>query len=184
MRTFPLAALGAVLLMSGCSVLDGTPKPAAYTRPENEAWMLVTPPERLTVLELRESLERLPSNGAPLPAASGEVEVDRLAVQAFYERLQAAETADAKAGLLVRESLHREAPVTTWHQVRKFRSEDHCKTTRRELQEITQEASAGVDYYPEMPLYELQWVFLEWSNRWSECIPVRRLEAAGVPIRG
>lgn len=184
MRTLIPTALAA-LLVSGCNIVGdppAAPKPAAY-RPEPVAWMLITPPERLTVLELREALERLPSNGAPLPAASGEVAVDRLAVQAFYDRLQAEPTADRRAALLVEESLDRTAPPERWNQVREFRDEEHCRTTLDELQDITREASEEVRYYHGMPLYELQWVFLEWSNRWGRCVPVDRITAAAAPAR-
>lgn len=186
MRTLLPTALGAALLVSGCNILGGPPaetKPAAYTRPEAEAWMLITPPERLAVLELREALERLPGNGAPLPAASGEVEVDRLAVQTFYEQLQAEPTAGERASFLVEESLDRAAPVERWNQVREFKTEEHCRTTLGELQEITREASQDVRYYDGMPLYELQWVFLEWSNRWGQCVPLDRLGAAPARVR-
>lgn len=184
MRISIPTALAAALLASGCNLLGGppvAPKPAAYTKPEPVAWMLITPPERLTVLELREALDRLPSNGAALPAASGEVDVDRLAVQAFYEKLQAEPTADGRATLLVEESLDRAAPPERWNQVREFRTEEHCRTTLGELQEITREASGEVRYYDGMPLYELQWVFLEWSNRWGRCVPVDRITAAAAP---
>lgn len=183
MRTISYAALGAALAVSGCNVFDGTSRPAAYTKPKDEAWMLVTPPERLAVLELRESLERLPRNGAPLPAASGEVDVDRQAVQAFYERLQAAATPEARASLLVEQSLERAAPVGSWTPVREFRSRERCETTKSELQDITREASGQVEVYDGMPLYELQWVFLEWSNRWAQCVPVDQLNDDGGALR-
>lgn len=144
--------------------------------------MLVVPPERLAVLELRESMDRLPRNGAPVPAASGEVEVDRGAVKAFYERMQAEATPEARAALLVEQSLERAAPVGEWTQVREFRSRERCETTKSELQDITREASAGVKYYDGMPLYELQWVFLEWSNRWAQCVPSEQLKGSAEPL--
>ena len=175
MRIWLLAASGATLLLSGCGVFDGAPRPAAYAKPESERWMLVTPPERLTVLELREILDRLPRDGAPMPAASGEIAVDRGAVQAVYDQMQGEPTPDGRATLLVERSLRRDAPIEEWTQVREFKSRERCETTKDELQAITREASAGVNYYHGMPLYELQWVFLEWSNRWAQCRPVEEL---------
>ncbi|MDX1540305.1 MAG: hypothetical protein R3349_02765 [Geminicoccaceae bacterium] len=183
MRTTLSATLGAALALSGCSAFDGASRPAAYSKPDSEPWMLVTPPERLAVLELRESLERLPRNGAPMPAASGEVDVDRVLVRAFYEELQAEGTPRDRAVLLVEQSLERDAPVEEWTQVREFRSRERCETTKDELQEITREASGTVDYYDGMPLYELQWVFLEWSNRWARCIPVDQLKGRTTALR-
>lgn len=174
MRTTIIAASAALLLLSGCSAFQGAPKPAAYPK-EKQAYMLVTPPEHLAVLELRESMKRLPANGAPVPQPSGEVEVDRVAVHAFYERLQSEQTPDGRATLLVEQSLDRDAPIGEWTQVREFSSQERCESTKKELQEITRQASAGVDYYHGMPLYEMQWVFLEWSNRWARCVPVALL---------
>lgn len=177
MRSSPIIALVAILPATGCTLLDEPEaKPAAYVEPEARAWMLATPPERLTVLELREVLEHLPRNGAPVPAASGEYDVDRPAVQAMYARLQEAETADERAAVLVEESLDQRAPIEEWTQVREFRTRERCESTRDELQEITREASADVTYYHGMPLYEMQWVFLEWSNRWATCVPVETFD--------
>lgn len=181
MRITLLAAFGAALILPGCGAFDGAPSPGADPQ-ENQAWMLITPPERLAVLELREALDYLPRNGTPLPTASGEVQVDRVAVRAFYDRMQAETTARRRAALLVEQSLEREAPIRRWNQVREFRSREKCEITKGELQEITREASAGVNYYDEMPLYELQWVFLEWSNRWARCVPVEQLKGSGVPV--
>lgn len=175
MRTTSFVAIATTCIFSGCNV------PAEVSQPQPQPdipHMLVTPPERLTVLELREILERLPGHGAPMPAASGEVEVDRIEVAEFYEKLQAEQTAEGRAGLMVEESLDRNAPVEEWTHVREFSSRERCETTKGELQEITKEASDGVSYYHGMPLYELQWVFLEWSNRWAECVPVEDLQAA------
>lgn len=180
MRT-PLAlALGATMIVSGCGTFDSLmgsePKPAAYTKPAEEAWMLVTPPERLTVAELRQSLERLPRRGDPLPAASGEVEVNRYAVERAYDELRAAPSADKQIAYLVRESVDRNAPLIGWNQVREFKSEDRCRQIQKELQKVTQAASKDVVIEDNMELWKAQWLFLEWSNRLSQCVPMTMLE--------
>lgn len=184
MRRTSIAVLGVTLVAAGCSLIDQPePQPAAFPKPQPRAWMLVTPPERLTVLELRKVLEHLPRNGAAMPAASGAYDVDRPAVQAVYAKLQAAESADQRAAVLVQESLDRSAPIEEWTQVREFATQERCETTKAELQEITREASQDVSYYHGMPLYEMQWVFLEWSNRWADCVPVETFQGIQ-PVRG
>lgn len=190
MRTLDVLALCAASITSGCGILEewrGDPTPAAYTRPAPEAWMLVTPPERTTALELREILDRLPATDDSLPKASGEVEVDRLAVRALFEKLKAEPSAGAKARLLVEDSVDRSVPVAAWNQVREFKTEARCQQIRSELQAVTRDASQAITVYDAMPLYELEWLFLEWSNRWAECVPIELVRAErkpGAPATG
>ena len=180
MRT-PLAlALGSTIILSGCGTLDGffgaEPKPAAYTKPVSERWMLITPPDRLTVTELRESLERLPGSNDALPPPSGEVEVSRYAVEDAYETLRTAPSANDQVAFLVEESVDRNAPVITWNQVREFDSEERCRQIQKDLQEVTKGATREVVVERNMELWRMQWLFLEWSNRWSQCVPLAMLE--------
>jgi hypothetical protein len=181
MRSTPIIVLGTTLVVSGCSLAGGSePQPAAYTKPPARGWTLVTPPERVTVLELREALEQLPPDGAPLPTLSGQYDVDRPAVQAVYAKLQAADTADQRATILVEESLDRSAPVEAWTQVREFKTQERCESTKDELQEITRESVQDVSYYHGMPLYEMQWAFIEWGYRWASCVPVETFDRSPV----
>ena len=176
MRTATALVITAAAL-AGCSLLPSDLDPSATSSvlPASTGWMLVAPPEDPAVAALRDTHARLPDGNGATPVAATSDNDAPADLGALLVQLEGHPTANARARHLVERSARRDAPVAQWRRVREFDSAEACNATRQELQQVTREASRKIDYAPGMEMWRLDWAFLEWSNRWSQCVPVDTL---------
>jgi hypothetical protein len=169
MRT-ALALVASVALLGGCSHFQSPVQTQARATPQE--WMLIAPPDDTLTLAFMDTFEYLPDGNDRFPGSvDGMTDQDRRSLQTLFEQVKAAPTPAASLKILADRAAHTEAPVERWRQVRVFKSEEACKSTREELIKVTDDQTQKVGARPGMPREEFQWPLLARSFAWSRCVP-------------
>jgi hypothetical protein len=188
MRTLLVLALGSTMLLGGCAwegwnpFASREPMPAVFKIPEAEVgWMLIAPPDHAAARIIRDRVDRLPGGGGDLPGADGVYPPEHWeASRELYRQVATRASARERAELLAGSAYDPAAPRTEWRRVREFNARERCETTLDELREVTAEYTSGIIYRPDMPLEDLQFLFLFANYEDAECVPISvamRIEA-------
>jgi hypothetical protein len=165
----------AAALAAGCSTTEQTP-PAPSVQ-VSEDYMLIRPPDEVAVVHIMKAVTYMPDGDDRLPVSqlNGASEAERAATLALFKALIDQPSPEAKAEFLAHASVVRDAPMDDWQQVRLFRSEEKCETTRGELQQVTKAHSTRIGAKEGMLLHDLQFHLLAASFDLSRCVPVSLL---------
>lgn len=173
-RSFVLT-VGAAALAAGCSSMqEPVPAPEAQV---SEPYMLIRPPDEVALVHMLEVVTYMPDGNDrfPVEQLNGVSEAESAASQELFKALVAESSPQAKAEFLADHSVDRDAPVEEWQQVRFFRSQEKCETTKVELQEVTKLHTKRVEPRSNMLLNDLQFHLLASSFALSECVPASSL---------
>ncbi|MDF2782090.1 MAG: hypothetical protein K0S96_1894 [Geminicoccaceae bacterium] len=177
MRIVPVAfAVGATTLLAACAQTPEPPQPVA-SRTVQQPWVLIAPPDNIATVAFLDTFEYLPDHRARFPRdTNGLNEQDRRSLQSLFERVAAQPQPADRLEILTDVSAETGAPLERWREVRAFKSEDACRSTREELVTVTAEQTRKFGAYPRMPREEFQWTMLARSFQWSRCVPAREVE--------